>query len=223
MSEENSSGDDQRDAPGVSDGDRPPLRVGATAESIGNPQALFGRLGEEFVVLPVMVAQTDELQRCEREPGVYELAALSEEEFEVIEATLETVDPASLSDRLVEETVLDETAAQVMLLFEGFELDVDEIADQLDTTEDAIADRIRAIYDRFDEEAIVEEVRSAHPDLPADAVAVFVLAEGFSWDREAIASELELTDDEVERALETATERYDTLAETLGEAVARRE
>ncbi|ERH10544.1 MAG: hypothetical protein J07HX64_02319 [halophilic archaeon J07HX64] len=107
----------------------------------------------------------------------------------------------------------------VLLLFEGFELDPPEIATELSMSEETVVTRIESIYDRYDEDEIVDVVQEQHPDVADAVVRAFVLAEGFGRDSEGIAADLGVDEGTAAEKLDTARNDHPELADTLREVI----
>ena len=209
---------DRHDRPLRPDGG-PVLRYGTPADAIGEPEQVFARFDGDFVLLDREVLGWTVVTDNEVEDGVVHLDGVSENSVGMVRSRADPVDIDALAARLADGAALDELGARVLLLFEGFELDPPEIAATLDTDEETVVERIEGVYDRYDEESVVERVREHHPDAPAETVRAFVLANGFRWDPAAIAEDLGTDEEAVARHLETAREEYPELAETLQQVI----
>jgi DNA-directed RNA polymerase specialized sigma24 family protein len=194
------------------------VQYGSTAEPIGEPEKLFARIEGEFALFPVEVLGWNVFEDTAGD-GELHLEDVRDRKVPMIESKVEYVDLDDIAEPLAQGSRLDAQGAKILLLFEGFELDPPGIADELDVDEEVVVEHIDDIYDRYDEDTIVETVQDRHPDVPAGTVRVFVLAEGFNWPDEEIAEDLGVDTETVADRLETAREQYPELTETLQEAV----
>ena len=199
----------------VTDGGRLTLRHGTPADSVGEPDKLFARFDGEFVLLRRQALDWGLVQDNEVEPGVVNLDDVPGSRLGRLRSATEPVEVNELSARLAGNSGLDELSATVLLLFEGFELDPPEIATELGVTEEAVVEQIERIYEQYDEDEIVTAVQENHPDIDDDIVRAFVLARGFAWETDEIATDLDVDTATVEEHLDTASEEHEELAETL--------
>lgn len=209
---------DRHDRPLRPDGG-PVLRYGTPADAIGEPEKVFARFDDDFVLLDREALGWTAVTDNEVEEGVVHLDGVSGNSLGMVRSHADPVDIDALATRLADDAALDELGARVLLLFEGFELDPPEIATTLDTDEESVVERIEGVYDRYDEAAVVDRVREHHPDAPAETVRAFVLANGFRWDPASIAEDLDTDEETVATHLDTAREEYPALAETLQQVI----
>ena len=194
------------------------VQYGSTAEPVGEPEKLFARIEGEFALFPVEVLGWNVFEDTAGD-GELHLEDVRDRKVPMIESKVEYVDLDEIAASLAQGSRLDEQGAKILLLFEGYELDPPEIAAELDVDEDDIVEHIDGIYDRYNEDSIVETVREHHPEVPAGTVRAFVLAEGFDRPDEEIAETLGVDTATVADRVETAHERYPELTETLEEVV----
>jgi DNA-directed RNA polymerase specialized sigma24 family protein len=203
----------------VTDGGRLTLRYGTPAESVGEPGKVFAQFDGDFVLLRQQALDWGIVRDNEVEPGVVNLDDVPGSRLGRLRSAAEPVDIEELAATLAGNSGLDQFGAQVLVLFEGFELDPPEIAAELSVDEDTVVARIESIYEQYDEDEIVAAVREHHPDLDADLVRAFVLAEGFAWGHDEIAADLGVEEATAEEYVDTAREEHTDLAETLQEVI----
>lgn len=201
------------------DGGRSVLRYGAPAEAIGRPSQVFGRFNGEFVLIPQELLERDYLQRNESEPGVIQIGKVPESTLDQLESRLTTVEISRLASSLAANSSLDEQGARVLLLFEGFEFEPDEIAAELGIEQETVIQHVQEIYDRYDEDDIVAQVQAEHPEVPDPVVRTFVLATGFGWDNEEIAADLGVDENTTIEHLVTARQDHEELGATLEQVI----
>jgi DNA-directed RNA polymerase specialized sigma24 family protein len=204
--------DDQQ---AVTDGGGLVLRYGTPAESIGKPGKVFAQFDGNFVLLRRQVLNWGPVRDNEVEPGLVNLNDVPGSQLGRIRSASEPVELDELAATLAENSGLDERGATVLLLFEGFELDPPEIATELSVSEETVVTRIESIYDRYDEDEIVDAVQEQHPEVAEEVVRAFVLAEGFGRDSEGIANDLGVDEDTAVKRLDTAHGEHPELADTL--------
>jgi DNA-directed RNA polymerase specialized sigma24 family protein len=203
----------------VTDGGRPVLRYGTPADSVGEPGKVFAQFDGDFVLLRQQVLEWGMVQDNEVEPGVVHLDDVPGARLGRLRSATESIELDELAATLAGNSGLDELGAKVLLLFEGFELDPDEIATALSIEEETVVAQIESIYDRYDEDEIVALVQEEHPDADETLVRAFVLAEGFGRQTDEIAEDLGVEPGTVEDYLDTAAEEHADLVETLQEVI----
>jgi len=208
--------DDRR---AVTDGGGLVLRYGTPAESIGEPGKVFARFDGDFVLLRRQVLDWGPVRDNEVEPGLVHLDELPGSQLGRIRSASEPVELDELATTLAGNSGLDERGATVLLLFEGFELDPPEIATELSVNEETVVARIESIYDRYDEDEIVDAVQEQHPEVADEVVYAFVLAEGFGREAGGIADDLDVDEDTVAERLNIARDDHPELADTLQEVI----
>lgn len=196
-------------------GDDATLRVGASAEVIGEDGKLFARLGDRPVLIDPIILNWTVVEE-NREGDEIHLDDLAGNALEMLFTRVDELDFDACVEALYTHVGIDEQTARVLLLFEGFEFDVDEIATELDISRETVNDELYALYERYDEQRIIAEVQDAHPEIEQNVVAAFVLAEGFRWDENRIAAELDVAEDELAALVEDAPE---ALEKTLQEII----
>jgi len=213
------TGEPADDRRAVTDGGRLVLRYGTPAESVGEPGKVFAQFDGEFVLLGQQVLDWGMIADNEVEPGVVNLDDVPGARLGRLRSATEPVEVDELAGRLAGNSGLDEFGAQVLLLFEGFELDPPEIASELSTAEEAVVEEIENIYNQYDENEIAATVQEHHPDIDDDIVRAFVLSRGFAWETDEIAADLGVDEATVEDHLDTAHEEHEQLEETLQEVI----
>lgn len=206
-------------SPVLSDGGSTRLHVGASAEAIGENERHFARLGDRPVLVdPVILNWTAVKENMDG--NEIQLDGLSGNALDMLLTRVEELDFEACVQALTTQVGIDDQTARVLLLFEGFELDVGEIADELDISREAVNDELHALYEQYDEQRIIEEMQTRHPNRSETAIAAFVLAEGFRWDTDEVAAELGIAADEVPALLETGDEE---LEKSLQEVIQSRD
>jgi DNA-directed RNA polymerase specialized sigma24 family protein len=213
------TGETADDRRAVTDGGRLVLRYGTPAESVGEPGRVFAQFDGEFVLLRRQVLDWGMITDNEVEPGVVTLDDVPGSQLGRLRSATESVEIDDLAQRLAENSGLDEFGAQVLLLFEGFELDPPEIASELSTAEEAVVEEIENIYNQYDEDEIAAMVQEHHPDIEDDLVRAFVLSRGFAWETDEIAADLGVDEVTVEDYLDTAQAEHEELEETLQDVI----
>jgi DNA-directed RNA polymerase specialized sigma24 family protein len=187
------------------------LRYGDSAESVGEPDKVFGRVGDStYVLVPKTVLGWSIVEENEVEQGVIDLEPLEGEPLGMLRKEIDYIDLEELSESIVDGTELSAEEGSVLLLYEGFEMDPPEIASNLDLTEETVKSHIRAVYDEYSLDNLVETVRE-HTNLSPEDARIFVLADGFALPPEEVAAELDVSKNKVERSLEDIRAEYSNL------------
>lgn len=135
----------------VTDGGREEwLLYGQPADVIDEPEKVFARRNDEFVLMPMSLFDEPVVEDNEHVPGEIFLDGISADDgyFDIVDQ-LEPVDVDDLITDLVEETVFSEREAQMVVLGGWFGMDRQKIAEHLDLSKHTVRNHIEAAKDRY--------------------------------------------------------------------------
>lgn len=187
------------------------LRYGEVADAVGEPDKRFGRLDDQFVLIPEQLLGWSMIKENEVEPRKIDLSNISSNGQGLVLTKLESTSLETLSAKIQHGTQLTEQEARVVVLFSGLVYDLERVAAELDMEEGEVEHCLTAVKGRYDKEQIVADL-TAHTDLDTMEAEVFTLAKTFGYDHEAIAAELDLTEPTVAEILENIQIEHETAA-----------
>jgi len=135
----------------VTDGGREEwLLYGQPADVIDEPEKVFARRNDEFVLMPMSLFDESVIEDNEHVPGEIFLDGISADDgyFDIVDQ-LEPVDVDDLITDLVEETVFSEREAQMVVLGGWFGMDRQKIAEHLDLSKHTVRNHIEAAKTRY--------------------------------------------------------------------------
>lgn len=186
------------------------LRYGTTAEAIGRPDDVFGKLGDRYVLIPQHVLDWSIIADNEIEPGVAALDDLSHDSGDVIAEWIEWTELDELIHILTELTDLSEEEAGVLLLSEGLEFERDEIAAELGLTQSSVGDHLRSIRDRYDGAHLVGQLVE-QAGLSEQQARILVNTQVLGLTVEEVSEKLDMPLQDVEFTLETIETEHDNI------------
>ena len=184
------------------------LEYGDPAKALGEPDMVFGRHGDELVLIPEIVLGWTAVEENTVEPGKIRLDGMSRSVKAVVFDKIEAVELDRLAAALAEISQLDSQQARVLLLFEGFQYTESAVAERLDIPVERVEESLDEIYGRYDIDAFVEDV-CEHSTLNEQEAAVLVLAEGYELSADEIAAELDIAEEDVHTIRRTVREEHD--------------
>jgi hypothetical protein len=135
----------------VTDGGREEwLLYGQPADVIDEPEKVFARRNDEFVLMPMSLFDEPVVEDNEHVPGEISLDGISADDgyLDIVDQ-LEPVDVGDLITDFVEETVFSEREAQMVVLGGWFGMDRPKIAEHLDLSTHTVRNHIEAAKDRY--------------------------------------------------------------------------
>lgn len=135
----------------IADGGREEwLFYGQPADVIDEPEKVFARRNDEFVLMPMSLFDESVIEDNEHVPGEIFLDGISADDgyYDIVDQ-LEPVDVDDLITDLVEETVFSEREAQMVVLGGWFGMDREKIAEHLDLSKHTVRNHIEAAKTRY--------------------------------------------------------------------------
>ncbi|MCL9814900.1 hypothetical protein [Natranaeroarchaeum aerophilus] len=176
------------------------LRYGEVAAAVGEPDKRFGRLDDQFVLIPEQLLGWSMIKENEVESREIDLSNISSNGQGLVLTKLEPTSLQTLSAKIQHGTQLSEQEARVVVLFSGLVYDRERVAAELDMEEREVERCLTTVEGRYDKEQIVADL-TANTDLDTMEAEVFTLAKTFEYDHEAIAAELDLAEPTVAEML----------------------
>lgn len=184
------------------------LRYGDSAGDVGEPDKVFGRIGDStYVLVPKTVLGWSVVEENEVEPGVVDLGPIEGEPLAMVRDEIDYIDFDKLAEAICEGTELSVEESKVVLLYEGFEMEPPEIAANLDMSEEAVQSTLQSIYDEYNLDQLVETV-CEHTDLSPEDARVFVLGIGFDLPPSEVAAELDISTEAARDRIEHIRAEY---------------
>lgn len=127
------------------------LLYGEPADAIGQPNKVFARFDDEFVLFPLELLGEEMVEEHEHVPGEILASTMSVEDYREIVKEMEPLDVNDLVDEIAGEIVWNVQEAEVAIRFGWFHMNTQEIAQDLDLHEETVDERLQTARERYGE------------------------------------------------------------------------